>query len=122
MKPYIYKAKCIGVIDGDTAVVDIDVGFHLWVKGVTIRFARINAWELRKDERKRGLEARKWLKVMIENSEIVIEVIKPKGKKLTDSFGRYIAEVFVEETTSHRLININDLLVEKGHARLYEYK
>ena len=29
---YIYKAKCLRVVDGDTIDALIDVGFDIWIK------------------------------------------------------------------------------------------
>ena len=35
---YEYKCKIVKVIDGDTADVDIDLGFGVWLKKQRIRF------------------------------------------------------------------------------------
>ena len=57
---YEYKCKIIKVIDGDTADVDIDLGFGVWMKKQRIRFAGIDTPESRtRDlvEKKYGLAA-----------------------------------------------------------------
>jgi micrococcal nuclease len=44
---YTYKAAVIDVTDGDTIVVDIDLGFGVWLRKQSIRMAKINAPELK---------------------------------------------------------------------------
>jgi micrococcal nuclease len=51
---YHYKAKIIEVYDGDTCTIDIDLGLNIWNKGEKIRLNRINAPELRGDEKAKG--------------------------------------------------------------------
>ena len=111
---YIYACKLKRVIDGDTIKVDIDLGFHMWVKDVSIRFARINTPEIRtrdKLEKARGYEAKHAVQEILENNpdELWIQVEK-LGK-----YGRPIAEVFVGDD------NVNDYLLEKGLAELVDY-
>ncbi len=59
---YYYKAKIISVYDGDTVRVDIDLGLSTWIKNEKLRLARINAPELRGDEREAGMAARDFLR------------------------------------------------------------
>lgn len=51
---YHYKAKVVSVYDGDTFTVDIDLGLHTWINGEKIRLNRINAPELRGNEKDKG--------------------------------------------------------------------
>ena len=110
---YHYKAKCSRVIDGDT--IDcawIDLGFYMLLKDQRLRLNRINAPESRtkdKEEKKRGLASKKFLHNLLHNKEILIETQK------SDAFGRYLAEVWYNDT------NVNDLLVENNHAEYKEY-
>ena len=119
---YIFPhVKCVRVLDGDSAIVDIDLGFYIWMKGVRLRFARINAPELKIikgiDERKRGQKAKTFLKNLIEGKPIIIETIKmPKDRQPHDSFGRYLVEVYDLDGN-----NINDLLVDKKLAVYKDY-
>jgi hypothetical protein len=46
----LYPANVIRVIDGDTLVADVDLGFKMWMKNVTFRHT---VWTLQR------LEARK---------------------------------------------------------------
>jgi len=118
MKPalYVYKSIVTSVYDGDTITVDIDLGLHVWVKDEKIRLNRINAPELKGNERAKGLLSRDFLKEQILKKEITINTIKDKKEK----YGRYLAEIWFEDKNGKQ-ININDLMVEKGFARYQKY-
>lgn len=114
MKYRFENVKVVHVVDGDTIDVEIDFGFYIKTKQ-RLRLFRVNAWEARGEDKQKGLEAKEWLQMMLKDSQIVIDTEK-QGK-----YGRFLAEVWIEEQMSRRLININDLLVEKGHAKYQEY-
>lgn len=57
-KLYYYKGTVQSVYDGDTIRVDIDLGLNIVVKNEAVRLSRINAPEVRGEERERGLAAR----------------------------------------------------------------
>jgi len=112
---YQYKANVVSVYDGDTIRVDIDLGLKTWIKNETIRLSRINTPELRGAERPQGLLARDFLKDLILDKEIILETIRDtKGK-----YGRYIGEIWIEKNGEGT--NVNDLLVNSGHAVYVEY-
>ena len=113
---YYYRALVKYVYDGDTITVDIDLGLHAWVHDEKIRLARINTPELKGNERELGLNSRDYLRGLIDAKEIYLQTIKDeKGK-----YGRYIAEVWLEQA-SNEWININDLLVQQGYAQYVTY-
>ena len=89
-KIYQYRAHVASVYDGDTFRADVDLGFFTWIKNEQFRLARLNAPEVRGDERDQGLISRDRLRDLILDRDVIIETEK-KGK-----FGRYIAEVFLE--------------------------
>ena len=115
---YTFKAKVVRVIDGDTIVFDIDLGFGTWIHDEHVRLARINAPETRtKDlnEKRLGLASRQLLEELIFSSpEVKLVTFKDHGK-----YGRFIADVYVRY--QHDWICINDRLVEAGHAIYVEY-
>jgi len=113
---YQYKAFVTKVYDGDTITVEIDLGFKTLVKGEKIRLRRINAPEVRGDQREAGLKSRDYLRVIILNKEIILETIKDKKGK----YGRYLGEVFHKQKDGEWL-NINNKLVEEGFAEFKEY-
>ena len=112
---YWYKAIVTKITDGDTIRVNVDKGFKDWRLDLVLRFARINAPEKRGEEKELGIAALEWLKTKISvGDEIIIKTMKP------DSFGRYIAEIFIFEENEDAL-NINDEIVKVGHAEYKEY-
>lgn len=55
---YEYTARLVRVIDGDTWILDTDLGMSIWIHGQRIRAAGINAPELSTPE---GQTARAWV-------------------------------------------------------------
>lgn len=110
---YYYRAKVVSVYDGDTIHVDIDLGLNTWIRNEKIRLARIDAPELRGPERPQGLAARDFLRQLILNQNVVIQTIKDRKGK----FGRYLAEVWLEQ--NGQWVNVNDLMIQSGKAKIY---
>jgi len=110
------NCKVERVIDGDTVVITIDVGFYLITKQ-SFRLNRINAPETRtkdKEEKRKGLIAEGALEGMIGDREVIVETHKA-GK-----FGRWLAEIYVRNVEGEPT-NINDLMVEEGYAEYKDY-
>jgi micrococcal nuclease len=107
---YNYKATCIRVIDGDTIVCNIDMGFYTQLNDQIVRLARINAPELPTTD---GIKSKDFLKNIIEGKEIVIKTEKEKNDK--DKYGRWIGEVFFN------CENLNDKLVKENLAEYHKY-
>ena len=108
---YRYRAHVLKIYDGDTITVRVDLGFHTH-RIERLRLARIDAWEVRGEERPAGLVARDWLRSQILGRDVIVQTIKDK----TGKYGRYIAEVFTLDCE-----NLNDLIVSNGHARYQDY-
>lgn len=113
---YLYKAKIISVYDGDTCRADIDLGLKMWIKNEKLRLLRINAPEMRGAEKAKGKESRDFLRGLIDDKEVILQTQKDKQGK----YGRYLAEIWVQDA-EEQWINVNDLLVEKGYAEYKEY-
>lgn len=107
---YEYKAFVRKVYDGDTVTVDIDLGFGVALKNQKLRLLRINAPEVRGEQRPEGLKSRDALREKIANKWIKIKTQKDKKGK----YGRWLAEIWLEEEC------INDWLIKEGHASVYE--
>lgn len=103
---YVYKAKIVRVVDGDTVDADVDLGFHTWRREERLRLARVNAPEPRGAGKVEGLKSKQWLKDRVEGREVLIRTIKDRKEK----YGRYLVEIFFEG------VNINDELLAKGFA------
>ncbi|OQX85702.1 nuclease [candidate division KSB1 bacterium 4484_87] len=113
---YFYKAHVVSVYDGDTCTVDIDLGLHIWIRDEKIRLARIDAPEIRGNEREKGLESRDFLRQLILDRDIFVETIKDKKGK----FGRYLGEIWVADEND-TYFNVNDLMMKEGYAEPYNY-
>jgi micrococcal nuclease len=113
---YHYRAIVRSVYDGDTCTVDLDLGLHTWVNGEKIRLNRINAPELRGEERPQGLVSRDFLIEQIQGKDIIIQTIQDKKGK----YGRYLGEIWLKNDDDE-WTNINDLLVKNGYAEYHEY-
>ena len=49
----------------------------------------------------------------------VKETVKGKARDMKGKYGRYLADIWLEEDGSW--VNINDLMVQQGHAEYKEY-
>jgi len=111
-----YCARVVSVYDGDTCTVDIDLGLGVWVRGEKVRLHRNNAPELTGREKPKGKLSRDHLKSLVEGKDVLLQTIKDRREK----YGRYLAEVWLEQANAAPL-NINDALVAAGHARYQKY-
>lgn len=106
---YDYKAHIIRVVDGDTVVLDVDVGFGMWRRNESYRLLRINAPEMRY---KAGKAAKAFLIVVLAEKGMDATVTTHKS----DVYGRFLAEVVLADGT-----NISTYMVEHNHAKYKEY-
>ena len=111
-KMFEYYAKVLKIVDGDTIDVMVDLGMGVHRKE-RLRFSRINAWETRGEHKAKGKLAKARVAELIPVGEkIIVKTEKDKRGK----YGRYIAEIYI---ISEMNINLNDLLLNEGHAVLY---
>jgi endonuclease YncB( thermonuclease family) len=111
--PYIYHARLLDVLDGDTLQLEIDMGFEISGR-ITARLEQINAPEI---DTAAGKRARDFIARRLKGAHLVVET-KRRGK-----FGRYLAKVFYHKTRKdYREILqygslINDDMIQAGHAK-----
>ncbi len=105
---YNYKAKIIGVYDGDTVTAVVDLGF-LHSQEMKLRLYGIDTPELRGAEKIEGRKVRDILRGMILDKEVEIHTYKDKQGK----YGRYLATIVLDG------VDINQWLVDNGHAEPY---
>jgi micrococcal nuclease len=104
---YTYKAKIARWIDGDTVLLDIDLGFYI-TRQERIRLARINSPELNSNipfQVRKAKHARAVANKYCPPGSVVY-IITSKNKK--DMYARYIAEVLFNNK------NISDYLLEQN--------
>lgn len=116
---YEYKCKIVKVIDGDTADVDIDLGFGVWLKKQRIRFYGIDTPESRTrdlEEKKYGIAAKQFVQSYLpkDSDQTLITV-----KDATGKYGRILGQFRVYDKERDAWVILNDLMVEKHHAAKY---
>lgn len=107
---YNYKAQVLSVKDGDSIIVEIDLGFQIKLKE-TLRLIGINTPEKTGVEKALGFIAKQKLEEVLFPPDIIITTFKD------DSFGRWLAEVYLPNGT-----HVNKLLVDEGYALAWDGK
>jgi len=101
-------AYCNKVIDGDS--IQVCFYIHNEIFRFSVRLDGIDTPELRSKnikEKKFAKEIKKYLKSMIENDFVNLELLK------FDKYGRILANVYYNNES------INKLLVDRGYAKIY---
>lgn len=111
---YNYKAHVVGVYDGDSITVDIDLGFYMWMRNQKVRLLGIDTPEIRGEEREQGLVARDRVRELILNKDIILKSYKDK----TGKYGRWLGTILVQEDDG-TWTNVNQLLLAEGLATVY---
>lgn len=137
MEPaYTYCAEYRSNYDGDTIRVDIDLGLGMVNrgedgKGVILRLHRINTPELRggtEASKAAGRAAKDFVRETLWVNSITIgdpdmlsrKIIVQTIKDKTGKYGRYLAVVWYKDGEG-LWRNLNDDLVEQGHAEVKDY-
>ena len=109
---YEYKAEVIRWVDGDTLLVEVDLGFYV-KKTERVRLARIDAPEMNSEVAYQVRQAKsarsKAKKFCPKGAIITLQTAKEKR----DRYARYIAEVIYQDK------NLSDYLLEIGAAKPY---
>ena len=110
---YFYSAEVLKIVDADTIDIRIDLGLSVQVN-IRTRLHRIDAWEVRGEEREKGLLAKARVEELIPvGTEVTVNTHKDKKGK----YGRYLVEIF---TANNK--NVNNILLTEGHAVVYGTK
>ena len=120
MEKYVYRAKLVKVVDGDTVDALIDVGFNIWFKK-RIRYKGIDTWESRTrdlDEKKLGLAAKARNKELLEKVSNKSGYFRIKSYG-TGKYGRVLADIYIQDSEGND-IWVNKTLITEGHAYKYE--
>jgi micrococcal nuclease len=105
---YHYRVLSIDhVIDGDTVVAIIDLGFSLTMK-IDFRLAGINTPELRGEHHDAGIAAREHLLKLLTNP---LDVSVQSSK---DKYGRYLGRFIAAG------VDVNAQMIADGHAVAYD--
>ena len=126
---YDYRCKIVRVIDGDSILVDIDLGFGTWRCGESIRLFGVDCPECRSrdpKEKAAGLAAKEFVKGLLHDGGTYTLTTKEKGK-----FGRYLGVIMLSDKTSVNAALVSEHLavpyhgqnkqeIEDAHAANYE--
>jgi endonuclease YncB( thermonuclease family) len=111
----MYQYNCIikRVVDGDTIIADIDLGFSTWLKDVSIRVLGVDAPETRtKDiiEKIEGLKSKARVEQLLPvGSTVVVRTVIDKEK-----FGRILGDFLIDGKES-----LGHILLAEGLAKSY---
>ena len=119
---YEYRCTVLKVVDGDTADVDIDLGFGIVLTDERVRLMGIDTPESRTSDKVEDLfgeAAKARLKELIAGTSgpILRTQINKDGEDMKGKFGRILGDFEVEKNGERRMAT--DVLIEEGHAVPY---
>ena len=110
-----YDATVYDCYDGDTFKAIVDLGFSTVVKH-TFRLYGVDTPEMRGPEKVEGKRVRDYVRGLILNKDITIVTHRDK----TGKYGRYLAEVKIEEENGDEF-DLAEHLLEMGMAKKLNY-
>lgn len=111
---FLYPAEIERVIDGDTVVADLSLGLGVILDNQYIRLYAIDAWEIKGEEKEKGLLAKGYLERRLQEGKVEIEIKPEWGRDGRGKYGRWLGIIYVGG------VNINDELIGREHAVKYE--
>jgi micrococcal nuclease len=112
---YEYKATVKRVIDGDSLVLDIDLGFYMFMNETKIRLYGLDTPEMNSEDPLLRLQAVLATRYLYDNlpvgSKVTIKTVLDKREK----YGRLLATITTQDG-----FNINDGLLENKLAINYK--
>jgi endonuclease YncB( thermonuclease family) len=108
---YVHLAR---VVDGDTVVCDVDLGFGVWLRGEVFRLYGLNCPEMNCE---RGRHARAFLQEMLEGAQLELSTFKNNRTNVDkrEKYGRHLAVVWATKKPGIA-VNVNQALLMAGHA------
>ena len=89
---YEYKAIITNVVDGDTFDMDIDLGFHIHIHE-RVRLLGVDTPEKFGEEKHLGIIIKQFAEYHFLGKEVIIKSEKSDIAATTDSFGRWLVQV-----------------------------
>jgi micrococcal nuclease len=115
---YEYAARLVRVVDGDTLVLILDLGFSI-TRTETVRVAGVDTSELNSPDplvRAAAQIAKSFVEAQLSGAVIKVQTAKPYP---TDKYGRYLATVLHSVGTVGEWKNLTEQLLFNGHAKPY---
>jgi micrococcal nuclease len=114
---YLYPAKLVKVVDGDTVDLTLDLGFRIaWTQ--RFRLYGVDTPELNAAdpaERVRALAAKQYVADVLTQGPIIARTHMDKA----DKYGRWLAVLIVQSPMGP--INVNETLIAMGLATYYVF-
>jgi micrococcal nuclease len=113
---YVYRAKILRVVDGDTVDADIDLGCFVHRES-RLRLYGVNTPELHDPDaatRARAVQARDWMRGKVEGRDVIVRTHLDRS----DKYGRLLAEIFMDGDGVTGT-TVNSALVSEGLAVPY---
>ena len=111
------EADCVfhveRVIDADTFEGELVLPYNVALRHQRLRVLGVDAWELRGEEKPRGIAARDAVEDLL--SEAAFLVVRPAGRP-RDNFGRLLGEVYVVKR-SGEWVELRAFLEAGGHTK-----
>lgn len=104
---YHYKAYITRVPTGASCLVDIDLGFGIWMRGQEIELHRFSA----ADTKDAGDAARDYLRTLVLDREVLLRTIKDRRDTPPRLLGEIVVVTEVGET-----VDVIDAMVAQGHG------
>ena len=114
MSDYTYDARLVRVVDGDTVILSLALGFHVSVEE-TFRVYGINTPEKIGDTKKEGLAASAFMAGLFNHCNFQVEVRTHKGQ---EKYGRWLCEICGKDSAGN-VLNFGDEMIKAGHAVEY---
>ena len=104
---YRYRAQVRRVIDGDTYVLDIDLGLTVTVRATI----RLKGWNCPERNTPQGVKAAQAADLLLRERPVIVEIHRALNKEV-QSFARWVADVYLNG--QHVGITLSNL----GHAEV----
>lgn len=122
---YEYKCDVVRVIDGDTVVVNIDLGFDMWLFDQHIRIQHIDTPEVRTrdlEEKEKGLEAKARAEELLPAGSRQYLVSRAYDSN-TGKYGRIVGDfllIYPKEDNANYKRYYSEIMLLEGHAEEYK--
>ena len=126
---YCYYATILEVVDGDTFIASVDLGLEI------SKICRIRVFDLDTpekfckhgdaQEKELGTICKEYAAKILTNKKVVIHTMKNKEDKLYDSFGRLLADVYIDDISwaeSLSSLGVNKLKDNYSVENVYNLK
>ena len=111
---YEYKATVKRIIDGDSLVLDIDLGFYMFMNETKIRLYGLDTPEMNSEDPLLRLQAIIAIRYLYDNLQVGEKVTIKTVLDKREKYGRLLATVFTKEG-----LNINEGLIQNKLAVSY---